>query len=379
MLSISRTDTSLLGRWWWTIDRWQLAALFTLAGFGVVLMLAASPAVAERIGLDDLYFVRRHFVLLPVAVAAIVGVSLCTPNQVRHLALTGFAVGIVLMVVTLVGGVEIKGARRWLNIAGFSLQASEFIKPTFAVVLAWLLSRSSGRSGWLNSVLPGGWQSLAIFGLLLVLLAAQPDVGQAFVVTAIWVTQLFLSGLSLWLLGVLVVAGAGGLVGAYFFLPHVTRRVDGFLRPETADTYQIQRSLEAFVNGGWFGRGPGEGEVKNFLPDAHADFVFAVAGEELGMLMTMIIVILFAFVVLRGFSRVVQDTNQFVLLAVAGLLTQFGLQALINMGSTLNLIPPKGTTLPLISYGGSSLLAVALGLGMMLALTRRRVGTGETV
>ncbi len=379
MLSISRTDTSVLGRWWWTIDRWQLAALFALAGFGVVLMLAASPAVAERIGLDGLYFVRRHFVLLPVAVAIIIGVSLCTPTQVRRLAFAGFAAGLVLLVVTLFAGVEIKGARRWLNLAGFSLQASEFIKPTFAVAFAWLLSHSAARQGWFNRMLPGGWKSMAIYLVPAALLAAQPDVGQTFVVTAIWVTQLFLAGLSLWLLGVLVLAGAGSLVGAYFFLDHVTRRVDGFLRPETMDTYQIQRSLEAFMNGGWFGRGPGEGEVKNFLPDAHADFVFAVAGEELGMLMTMVIVILFAFVVLRGFSRVVQDCNQFVLLAVAGLLTQFGLQALINMGSTLNLIPPKGTTLPLISYGGSSLLAVALGLGMMLALTRRRVGTGDAV
>ncbi len=374
MLSISRTDTSLLGRWWWTVDRLQLAALFALAGFGVVLMLAASPAVAERIGLDAMYFVRRHLVLLPVAAAVIVGVSVLSPTQVRRLALFGFVVGLAFMVATLFIGPEIKGARRWLNLAGFSLQASEFVKPAFAVVMAWLLSERADSSAWLDRVWPGGWRSVAIYAVVVILLVAQPDFGQSVVITAVWVAQLFLAGLSLWLLAALAVVGLGGIVGAYFFLPHVTRRIDGFLNPETTDTYQIQKSLEAFINGGWFGRGPGEGAVKNHLPDAHADFVFAVAGEELGMLVAMLIVVLFAFVVLRGFARVFQDRSQFVFLAVAGLLTQFGLQALINMGSTLNLIPPKGTTLPLISYGGSSLLAVALTLGMVLALTRRRVG-----
>ena len=377
MLSISRTDTSIVGRWWWTIDRWQLAAVFALAGFGVVLMLAASPAVAERIGLDAMYFVRRHLVLLPVAIATMIFISLLHPVQVRRLAFVGLAFSTALMVATLFAGVEIKGARRWIDLGGFSLQASEFAKPTFAVVMAWLLSQPTLEGGRMARVLPGGWRSITVYASLAVLLAAQPDIGQTVVVTAIWVAQLFLSGLSLWLLAALAMVGVAGLVSGYLLLPHVTRRIDGFLHPETADTYQIQKSLEAFINGGWFGRGPGEGEVKDYLPDAHADFVFAVAGEELGMLVTMVIVLLFAFVVLRGFSRVLQSSDQFVLLAVAGLVTQFGLQALINMGSTLNLIPPKGTTLPLISYGGSSLLAIALGLGMMLALTRRRVGSEQ--
>ena len=374
MLSISRTDTSLVGRWWWTIDRWQLAALLALAGFGVVLMLAASPAVAERIGLDAMYFVHRHLVLLPAAAAAVIGISFLSPMQIRRIAILGFAIGLALLVLTLFVGAETKGARRWLNVAGFSLQASEFIKPTFAVVMAWVLSQRANQTGVLDRLWPGGWRGVAIYASVVILVIAQPDVGQAIIVTAIWGAQLFLSGLSLWLLGALVIAGAGSLVGAYFFLPHVTRRIDGFLNPETADTYQIQKSLEAFVNGGWFGRGPGEGQVKNYLPDAHADFVFAVAGEELGMLVTILIVLLFAFIVLRGFTRVLGDSSLFILLAVAGLLTQFGLQALINMGSTLNLIPPKGTTLPLISYGGSSLLAIAFGIGMVLGLTRRRVG-----
>ncbi len=372
MLSISRTDTSVLGRWWWTVDRWQLAALFALAGFGVVLILAASPAVAARIGADPMHFIRRHLVLLPVAAAVIVGTSLLSPARIKQVALIGFVVGVVLMGLTLLVGADINGARRWLSIGGFSLQASELIKPTFAVVLAWLLTWRQDESR-LERYWPGGVRCVTLYGLVMALLIAQPDVGQAVVITAVWVAQLFLAGLSLWLLGAFVLLGVGGLVGAYLMLPHVTRRIDGFLSPGSTDNYQIERSLEAFVNGGWLGRGPGEGQVKNHLPDAHADFVFAVAGEELGILVAAIIVLLFAFVVIRGFARVLQEPSRFVLLAVVGLLTQFGLQALINMGSTLNLIPPKGTTLPLISYGGSSLLAIGLGLGMMLALTRRRV------
>ena len=175
----------------------------------------------------------------------------------------------------------------------------------------------------------------------------------------------------------IALAGLGGLVGAYMYLPHVRLRVDHFLDPATGDSYQVNRSIEAFANGGLWGRGPGEGTVKDVLPDAHADFVFAVAGEEFGVVVCLVIVALFAFIVLRGFSRMSQEGSLFVLLAATGLLVQFGLQAAINMASSLHLIPTKGMTLPFLSYGGSSMLALGLGMGMMLALTRRRLGGGE--
>jgi cell division protein FtsW len=211
--------------------------------------------------------------------------------------------------------------------------------------------------------------------LVVALLLLQPDVGQTFVVTAVWGTQFFLAGLSLVWVGFLVVFGIASLVGAYFALPHVAARINGFLDPQAGDQYQINRSLEAFMNGGLYGRGPGEGTVKALLPDAHSDFIFAVAGEELGLFACLIILALIGFVVLRGLARTFNDTDLFVLLAAGGLLVQFGLQALINMASTLHLMPTKGMTLPFISYGGSSLMALAVGMGMVLALTRRRVRT----
>ena len=369
MTPFTRADTSIMGNWWWTVDRWSLVAIAALMAFGALLAAASSPAVAERIGLDALYFIKRHFMLLPVSVILILGISALTPVQVRRLAVIAFLGCVVLLAATLMLGVEIKGARRWLSLAGFSLQVTEFVKPTFAVVAAWLFSEAARDPRF-----PGRLICTGIFALVLGLIIAQPDLGQAVVITAVWMAQFFLAGLPMWLVAGLVVLGVSGIVGSYFTLSHVTSRIDRFLDPDSGDTYQIERSIEAFSSGGLFGRGPGEGQVKTVLPDAHADFVFAVAGEELGLLVTLIIVSLFAFIVLRGLARAMSEQNLFVLLAVSGLLVQFGIQALINMGSSLQLIPTKGMTLPFISYGGSSLLGIGLGLGMTLALTRRRTG-----
>ena len=370
MTPFTRADTSILGRWWWTVDRWSLVAIAALMAFGALLAAASSPAVAERIGLDALYFIKRHFMLLPVAIALIVGVSALTPTQVRRTAVIAFLVCIVLLAATLALGVEIKGARRWLSIAGFSLQTTELVKPTFAVVAAWLFSEAAH-----DPKFPGRIICTGLFALVLGLVIAQPDLGQAVVISCVWMAQFFLAGLPMWLVAGMLVLGVSGIVGSYFTLPHVTSRIDRFLDPKSGDTYQIERSIEAFSSGGLFGRGPGEGQVKTVLPDAHADFVFAVAGEELGLILTLMIVALFAFIVLRGMARAMSEHNLFILLAVSGLLVQFGLQALINMSSSLQLIPTKGMTLPFISYGGSSLLGIAFGLGMTLALTRRRIGS----
>ncbi len=369
MSSFARTDTSLLGRWWWTVDRWTLISLIALMGFGAVLMLAASPAAAERIGLQSFQLAGRQIVLLPLAAALLIGMSLATPRWVRRIACIGLLASVLLLVLTLVAGTEIKGATRWISVAGFSLQPSEFAKPCFAVVSAWMFALQREENG-----VPGARIAVALWLLMIALLLAQPDVGQAVLLSAIWGIQLFLAGLPLVWIAVLAVLGAGGLVAAYFALPHVTARIDSFLDPDAGDRYQINRSLEAFVNGGLLGRGPGEGTVKAQLPDAHSDFIFAVAGEEMGLIACLIILGLFAFVVLRGFARLMGENSFFVLLAASGLLVQFGLQAFINMASTLHLMPTKGMTLPFLSYGGSSLMALALGMGMLLALTRRRVG-----
>lgn len=374
MSGFTRTDTSLLGRWWWTVDRWTLFAIAALLGFGIVLTLAASPAAGGRIGLDGFHLARRQLVLIPLACAIIVVVSLLDPRSVRRLASIGFLVSLLLLGLTLIVGVEIKGASRWLNLGGFSLQPSEFVKPCLAVLTAWMFAAAKSEENF-----PGIPIAMGLFAVTAFLLLSQPDVGQTFVVTVVWCAQFFLAGLSLLWVAAIGALGIGGVVAAYFTLPHVTRRIDGFLDPGANDSYQIDRSIEAFLNGGLFGQGPGEGTVKASLPDAHSDFIFAVAGEELGAIACLIIIALFAFVVLRGFGRILGENSLFVLLGSAGLLIQFGLQALINMASALHLMPTKGMTLPFISYGGSSLLALALGMGMLLALTRRRALLGETL
>ncbi len=371
-MMFARIDQSPVARWWWTIDRWTLGALVLLIAFGSVLSMAASPAVAERLGYARLHFAERHLAAVPVAFAIMFAVSLLPPRTIRRVAFIGFAIAVGLLALTFVVGVEIKGARRWINLPGLSLQPSEFVKPTFTVVAAWLFTEQKERPGF-----PGNAISLALFVVLVGMLVKQPDLGMAVVIAIVWFAQFFMAGLRLYWLATGTIAGLAGFVGAYLWLPHVTSRINRFLDPAAGDSYQVNRSIEAFVNGGLWGRGPGEGTVKDVLPDAHADFVFAVAGEEFGLIVCIVIIGVFAFIVLRGFSRLLQEGNLFVLLSATGLLIQFGLQAIINMASTLHLIPTKGMTLPFLSYGGSSMLALALGMGMMLALTRRRLGGSE--
>jgi cell division protein FtsW len=367
MIAATRTDGSVLGRWWWTIDRLTLAALGLLIGVGMLMTVAASPAVAERIGLDAYAFVRKQLVYLPAAAALMLAVSLLGPRGVRRLALLGFAVAFAFTAATLVVGAEIKGARRWISLPGLSLQPSEFLKPCFAVLAAWLFAEGQRMQRPI-----GAAGACLLLALVLGVLKMQPDIGMAAVVLGVFLAQWFIAGLRLFWVGVLGALVGGIAVAAYSFFPHVQSRVHRFLDPASGDNYQVATALEAFAHGGLTGRGPGEGRVKNILPDAHADFVFAVAGEEFGMLVCLAIVGLFAFVVIRGFARLLSETDPFVVIAGTGLLTQFGLQAFINMASSLHLIPTKGMTLPFVSYGGSSVFAVALGMGMLLALTRRR-------
>jgi len=371
MSAFTRTDTSVLGRWWWTVDRWALAALLLLVAMGAVLTMAASPAVAERLDLDAFHFARRQFVYQPLAVALILATSLLSPRGVRRVAILVFGGALVLTASTLVVGDEIKGATRWLHVAGFSLQPSEILKPAFVVVCAWLFA-----AGRIDGRVPGGAVAAGLLAVVCAVLLLQPDVGMTLLVAGTWGVQCFLAGLPMILVILLGFAILAGSVGAYFTFDHVRARVDHFLDPASGEGFQVARALEAFRNGGLFGRGPGEGRVKEVLPDAHADFILAVAGEEFGLIACLLLVGLFAFVVLRGFSRVLRADDMFVVLTVGGLAALFGFQALINMASTTQLMPPKGMTLPFISYGGSATLALAWGMGMLLALTRDRRGPG---
>lgn len=366
---LTRSDTSVLGRWWWTVDKWSLFLLCVLSSIGLLLTSAASPAVAERLDLPPMHFVLRQALFVPPALAILFLTSMLTPRQVRRLAVVVFLVTVALLGLTLFAGHEIKGARRWLSFGGVSLQISEFVKPAFAVTVAWMFAARR-----LGENIPGNIIATGLLLVVISLLLAQPDVGQTAVIVAIWFSQLFLTGLSMIWIAALAALGIGGLVTAYFVFPHVASRVDRFLNPQSGDSFQTDRAIEAFMNGGLFGTGPGSGTVKSTLPDAHADFVFAVLGEEFGLIACLLLLLIFGLIVLRGFIRALQDSDLFVVLASTGLLVQFALQALINMASAVNLIPPKGMTLPFVSYGGSSALAIAFGMGMLLALTRRRPG-----
>jgi len=384
-MAISRTDNSTLGRWWWTVDRWTLAALLALIGLGYFMMLAASPAVAARvIGEGSRSFLlAKQVVFLGLAAGLMLAISLLPPAGIRRIAQIGCAFALVLTLATLAMP-ETKGARRWLALPVFgTMQPSEFLKPCLAVVSAWLLAagkldaaRRATDGGLFGGVFqPRFLYPLSAFVLLAfcaLILKLQPDFGMLMVVISVFLAQLFVAGLNMFVIAAALLAGCGLAVSAYFMLPHVKKRVDLFLNPESGDAFQITKSLQAFGNGGLFGRGPGEGTVKNSLPDAHADFVFAVAGEEFGFILCAFILALFCFVVVRGLLRLLAESDLFVVLAATGLLAQFGLQAFVNMASTLHLIPTKGMTLPFVSYGGSSVLAIALGMGMLLALTRRR-------
>ncbi|MSO98240.1 MAG: putative lipid II flippase FtsW [Rhodospirillaceae bacterium] len=365
--TVARTDISTVGRWWWTVDKWILAATTILIGIGIILNFAAGPPAAERIGAETFHFVRRQMVFLPLTIMVIFGISLMAPVQVRRFAVIGFAITLLLMLATLAVGIEVKGAKRWIYLAGMSLQPSEFIKPFFAVVAAWMFAEHRLREDF-----PGNIISVGLLFSVVAVLLSQPDVGMTLVVCAVWCAQFFMAGLPIFWVILIVVAGLGAIVGAYFTFPHVASRVDRFLDPASGDNYQITQAMRAFQQGGLFGRGPGEGRVKEALPDAHTDFIFAVAGEEFGVFLCLLLVALFAFLVVRALLKVMREENLFVLLAVGGLAVQFGLQAIINMASSLHMMPTKGMTLPFVSYGGSSLVALGVGMGMILALTRRR-------
>lgn len=362
-----------LAEWYRTMDTWLLWSIAALIVCGIFLTFSASPGVAERIlkTQDTFYFVKKQLFFLIPSIGLMLGVSMLSPKQIRRLAFIVFAGSLIALILTLFVGMEVKGAKRWLYFPGFSIQPSEFMKPAFAVICAWIFA-----SGRLIDKFPGIRIAGCVYLMTIVLLLLQPDIGQTLTISTIWGCQLFLAGISvLWVVALLGI-GIVGVLGTYFVFPHVQSRIDRFLNPQTGDVFQVRTSLEAFHNGGWFGRGPGEGIIKGKLPDAHTDFILAVAAEEFGFFLCAFLIFLFAFIIFRGFWIMSKEKNLFNMLAVAGLLTQFGVQAFINMASTLNLIPTKGMTLPFISYGGSSLLSLAFGFGMILSLTRRHPTQG---
>ncbi|NGO50610.1 putative lipid II flippase FtsW [Allomesorhizobium camelthorni] len=362
----SRLDRSPVATWWWTVDRWFLAAFLSLMGLGIILSFAASPAVAERIGLGSFHFATRQIVFMIPALVAMISVSFLEAREVRRLALVMLCGSLLLMVAVLYIGVEVKGAHRWISLFGMSIQPSEFMKPGFVIVCAWLFAEHARQPD-----IPGNLFAVILLGLVMALLVAQPDLGQTILVVGTWGVMFFMAGMPwLWIV-VIGAIGAAGAISAYTIFPHVAGRIDRFLTGE-GDTFQVDMGREAVVQGGWFGVGPGEGTIKRVIPDSHADFVFAVAGEEFGIVLCFLILGIFAFIVLRGLNTALKEHDDFTRYAVAGLVVVFGFQSIINMGVNLQMMPAKGMTLPFISYGGSSLIAIAISMGMVLALTRKK-------
>jgi cell division protein FtsW len=364
---VSRAERSAFGDWWWTVDRLLIAGLAILMLSGLVFLMAGGPPVAERLGLSTFHFVNRQVLFLLPALCIMIPVSFLSLRHIRRLALLVYGVGMALVLLAFQYGPEIKGAHRWIVIGPLGIQPSEFVKPAFVVLAAWAFSERARRKD-----MPGAWLAFLILPATIIPLILQPDFGQTMLVTIVWCGLFFVAGLHwFWVMG-LGGAGLAGIVAAYEFLPHVRARIERFLDKDSGDSFQVDTAMESFSRGGWLGRGPGEGTVKRILPDAHTDFIFAVTAEEFGIVVCLLLLTLFAFIVLRGLTLARRSEDTFCRLAATGLIFMFGLQACINMMVNVHLMPAKGMTLPFISYGGSSLLSLALGMGFLIALTRRR-------
>ena len=368
--AFARSDRTRIGVWWWTMDRWLLGAVAILMVLGVTMSFAASPAAAARMNIGDpFHFALRQCVFAAAGAAILIGTSLLDDRGVRRAAFFIYLAAIIIMAALPFIGHSAKGATRWLDLGGFSLQPSEFMKPALIVLVAWMFAEAQKGQG-----VPGVTIAFALYGISVALLLIQPDVGQTILISVAFGAAFWMAGVPIsWVMG-LGVFTAGGLMSTYFLFPHVASRVDRFINPEAADTHQVDRAAEAIAAGGLFGRGPGEGVMKRHVPDLHTDFIYSVAAEEYGLIFSLILIGLFAFLVIRGLHRALKLSDPFQQVAAAGLFVLVGEQVLINVAVNLNLIPTKGMTLPFISYGGSSMLAICLTLGLALALTRRRPG-----
>lgn len=364
----ARPGEPILPHWWRTIDRWSLAAALTLFLFGMLLGLAASPPLAVKNGLDPFYYVTRQSAFGAVALCIMIVLSMMPPATLRRLCVLGFLASFTAVALLPVLGTDFgKGAVRWYSLGFVSVQPSEFLKPAFAVFAGWLMAASHEVGGP-----PGRSMSFAIAVLLTAMLAFQPDFGQAGLIIACWSLMYFAAGAPIVLLG----GVGGGVIAtgwfAYHNSEHVARRIDGFLSSEVDPRTQIGYATNAIQEGGFLGVGPGNGTVKWILPDAHTDFIIAVAAEEFGFILCVTIMALYMTIVVRSLLRLMRERDPFIRLAGTGLSVLLGMQALINMGVAVRLLPAKGMTLPLISYGGSSLIAACVGMGVLLALTRTR-------
>ena len=363
-----RVSEPVLPRWWRTIDKWTLTSVFVLFGVGLLLGLAASVPLASRNGLEPFYYVQRQAFFGGIALVVMIAISMMPPDMVRRLGVMGFAVSMVALMLLPVMGTDFgKGAVRWFSFGFASIQPSEFLKPGFVIVVAWLIAASQELTGP-----PGKTLSFVLTVIVVGFLAMQPDFGQSALVLFAWGVVYFIGGAPMLLIGVVAALVAGGGLLFYESSEHFARRIDGFLSPDVDPRTQLGYAANAIQEGGFFGVGVGEGQVKWSLPDAHTDFIIAVAAEEYGLLLVLGILALYGVIVVRSLARLLPERDPFARLAGAGLACVFGVQAMINMGVAVRLLPAKGMTLPFVSYGGSSIIAAGITMGMLLALTRVR-------
>ena len=367
---LGRSDRSAVGRWFWEIDKLLLILVAVLISIGLIAVAAASPAAATRYSGGDVSFAPLHYfyrqlIWTFVAVPVLIGVSMLPKPTARRLSIVGAVLFTILLFLVPIVGEEVNGATRWIGVGFTQFQPSEFLKPLFIVSIAWLLSLKDK-----DQSLPMVPLSAVITGIVALLLMQQPNFGETIIFVSAWVLLLALSGASLRALGILGAAGLVAVVLAYFFYPVATTRIDGFLFAE-GDNYQVESALRTLTAGGLFGAGPGAGSRKFLLPEPHTDYIFSVIGEEFGIIACLAIAILYLTIVARVLIRMLNEEDKFIVLATAGLVTQFGLQALINMAVNVHIAPSKGMTLPFISYGGSSMVALSIGFGLLLAFSRR--------
>jgi cell division protein FtsW len=368
--AFARSDRTRLGLWWWTTDRWLLGAAAALIALGVLLQFGTSPAAAYRLGIAwPFHFAVRQCIFAAAGAAVMLAASMLSPRGVRRTAFFVYLVAIAAMFALPILGHAAKGATRWVEISGFTLQPSEFMKPALIVLIAWMFAEGQKGEG-----VPGVTVAFALYGAAVALLLMEPDIGQTVLITAAFGAAFWMAGVPMSWIGVLGGMALCGLGSTYFLFQHVATRVDGFFSHEKTDTQQVHRAAEAIAAGGGLGRGPGEGVMKLHIPDMHTDFAYSAAAEEYGLWLSLTLIALFTLLVVRGLYKAMKLSDPFEQVAAAGLFVLVGMQAFINVAVNLDLVPTKGMTLPFISYGGSSMLAMGLTLGLAMALTRRRPG-----
>lgn len=366
-MRLQKTRRKIQATWWSTIDKPLFIAFASLLIIGFALVMAASPTVAKRINVGSFHFVYRQFVYMLVGCTIMIWLTTLQVTSARRVAILGFFACFILLILVDFMGFETKGSKRWIYLGHISIQPTEVLKPFFAVLIAWLLTRK-----YRDENFPGFTASFAVCAIINLFIIRQPDFSMVINIVAIWFTQMMVAGFSMYIVILIGLLGIAGIVAGYFLLDVVKIRIDTFIGKGGADNYQTTKSIDAFKSGGIFGQGPGQGKVKEFIPDCHTDFIFPVAAEELGLIFALLLIGIFTFITLRGYFRLIGEKDMFVITAVSGLIMIIFFQAAINMGVAVNLFPNTGMTLPFISYGGSSMVSICVTAGLILCFLRKR-------